>query len=301
MRKQKKIKVQTTHQRACRVALIYTLLRSTLTWITDRVWLDMHPYIRVILCSLLPLAVVLFLYDRMRKVDRNEFYRLRPITPDGVAVWILFGIGANSFATMLNLPVQRFLSGFEAFEVAATHLPATAAEYIIGIFVFCLLPAVLEELFCRGIILREYERYGTFFAVVAAASMFAVLHMTVASFVFTWVLGIVLAVVVLKTNSVYPAIIMHFSVNLFSLTRNYLTYLMPPIMQELWMAVQIFVLGLCAFGFVFAMAMLVKLNGKAHIIQRDYSQRFGISISFILLISIYILHHIRLLTEMIFV
>ncbi len=297
MRKLKRIKEKTAHQRACFFALIFILLLSGATALVDVFRPELPQHMRVVLCSSLPLAIVLLLYDRTRNVHRGAFYRLQPIAPGSVGIWILFGIGANGFATVFNAPIQNYLSGYEAFEMVSTQAPTSVTEFIIGIIVLCLLPAILEELFCRGIILREYERYGALFAVLAAASMFALLHMTVASFVYTWVLGIVLAIVVLKTNSVYPAMLMHFSANFFSLTRSYLSYLMPTELQTLWLAVQIFLIGLLAFGFFFAMMMLVKIHGKENKVRRDKNQRFGISICFLILILLYVFNHIRLLAE----
>lgn len=296
----RKLKEKTPHRRVCIFAAWLVILMSAFSFAADRLFPSISPYLRILLCSSVPLAVILLFYGRVRHLNVRSFYRLKPIAPTAVGVWIVFGIGANCFATVLNAPVYRLLAAFDAFEAVSVAVPETMGEYVLGIVFTALFPAVLEELFCRGAVLREYERYGTVFSVFAAALMFALLHMSVASFVFTWVLGIVLAVVVLKTDSLYPAVIVHFSVNLFSLTRGYLNSLMPSAMQPMWEVVQVFVLAVGAFGFAVALAMLFMIHGRAPRKKRDPDAAFGVSLSFVFLIVVYILNHIRLLAEMLF-
>ncbi len=300
MRILKKIKEKTPHRRVCIFAAWLVILMSSFSFVADRLLPQLSPYVRILLCSSLPVFLVLLFYGRVRHLNVLAFYRLKPIAPTAVVVWILFGIGANCFATILNVPVIRLLAKFDAFEAVSIAVPETIGEYVLGIVLTALLPAILEELFCRGAVLREYERYGTVFAVFAAASMFALLHMSVASFVFTWVLGIVLAVVVLKTDSLYPAIIMHFSANLFSLTRGYLDSLMPSAVQPLWEVLQVFALAVGAFGFAACLAMLFMIHGRTPLKKRAPDAVFGMSLSFVFLILVYIYNFIRLLAEMLF-
>lgn len=292
------LREKTPHRRVCIFAAWLVILMRLSSWLTDWLLPNISPYLRIFLCSSLPLAVLLLFYGRVRQMKVRSFYRLNPIAPTAVGVWILFGIGANCFATLLNAPIYALLSGYDAFNAVGVAVPESMGEYILGIVFAALLPALLEEMFCRGAVLREYERYGTVFSIFAAASVFALLHMSVASFVFTWVLGLVLAVVVHKTDSLCPAVILHFSANLFSLTRDYLNALMPSGVQPIWEVVQLFVLVIGAFGFVFAFIMLFMLHGKGRRKPRDPNASFGFSFSFLFLIAYYIYSHIQLILEM---
>lgn len=291
------IQEKAPHRRVCIFAAWLVILMAVFSRVTDRVFPELAPYLRIALCSSLPVLLLLIVYGRVRRLKLRAFYRLKPIAPTAVGVWIVFGIGANCFATLLNAPIYIWLSKFDALGTVGVHVPASMGEYALGIVFTALLPAILEELFCRGAVLREYEHYGTMFSIFAAASVFALLHMSVASFVFTWVLGIVLAVVVRKTDSIYPAVIVHFSVNMFSLTRTYLTALMPSAAQPLWEVILMFVMVIGAFGFVFALVMLFMIHGRAPRKKRDPDKRFGFSFSFVFLIVVYVWNHIRLITE----
>lgn len=298
MQIRQKLREKTPHRRVCIFAAWQVILMWLFSKLTDWLLPGISPYLRIFLCSSLPLALLLVFYGRVRPMKLRSFYRINPIAPSSVGVWILFGIGANCLATLLNAPIYGMLSGYDAFEAVSVAVPETMGEYILGIVFTALVPAILEELFCRGAVLREYERYGTVFSVFAAASVFAVLHMSAANFVFTWVLGIIFAVVVNKTDSICPAVILHFSVNLFSLTRGYLNALMPSSAQPVWEVVQLFVLVAGAFGFVFAFLMLFMIHGKGRRKLRDPNASFGFSLSFVFLIANYIYNHILLILEM---
>lgn len=80
------------------------------------------------------------------------------------------------------------------------------------------MPGILEELAFRGVLLsglREHLR-RPWLAVVLSAAVFAVFHVSLFRIVPTGFLGIVLAVVVLRTGSVFPAMLWHFLNNFLS-------------------------------------------------------------------------------------
>ncbi|MBA2480032.1 MAG: CPBP family intramembrane metalloprotease [Planctomycetes bacterium] len=73
-----------------------------------------------------------------------------------------------------------------------------------------LLPAICEETLCRGTLLSGLERgVGRRAAVVVSAFLFGILHLSPARFVPQFVLGLVLAIVTLRTRSIVPAMIIH--------------------------------------------------------------------------------------------
>nr|WP_263324527.1 type II CAAX endopeptidase family protein [Neobacillus sp. Marseille-Q6967] len=84
---------------------------------------------------------------------------------------------------------------------------------------FALINATLEEIIWRGILLSSIKRsVSTFYAVVITSLGFGLLHMSIGipimiSLLFSFG-GLFYAIVVLKTNSIYPAIIFHIVINL---------------------------------------------------------------------------------------
>ena len=76
-----------------------------------------------------------------------------------------------------------------------------------------ILPAILEEVAFRGILLEEYRSYGSAFAVVTTSLMFAMLHLSLENFVYYLFMGTVLGVVALAADSVLPAVGLHILIN----------------------------------------------------------------------------------------
>ena len=77
-----------------------------------------------------------------------------------------------------------------------------------------LAPAICEELLCRGTLLAGLRRsLGVRSAVLVSAFLFAALHLQPDRFMPQAILGVVLAMLVLRTGSVWPAILLHFGHN----------------------------------------------------------------------------------------
>ena len=86
----------------------------------------------------------------------------------------------------------------------------------LGLMLVCvaLVPGVCEEIFCRGILLSGFNKsLGPRFAILMSAFLFAALHMSIYRFVPQFVLGIFLAVVVLRSRSIWLAMLIHFGHN----------------------------------------------------------------------------------------
>jgi len=80
-----------------------------------------------------------------------------------------------------------------------------------------LVPAIVEELFFRGYALSGLQRgVGSIAAVVIVAAAFGLSHFMAARFVQTAVLGALLGLLVVRSGSIYPAMIAHFMHNAIS-------------------------------------------------------------------------------------
>ena len=80
-----------------------------------------------------------------------------------------------------------------------------------------MLPAFCEEFFFRGLIMRSLERFSPVMAVVGSAVLFGIMHGNLAQLLFATVIGLVLAIVVRRTDSLLPAMIIHFANNFIAI------------------------------------------------------------------------------------
>ena len=97
----------------------------------------------------------------------------------------------------------------------------TPFQYVLFSVILCVLPAVAEELFFRGVLLDSLSETGNIPRVVAVALCFALYHGNAAQLAYQFVYGVGLCVLTLKAKSVIPAIFAHFINNFAVLSLEY--------------------------------------------------------------------------------
>lgn len=91
---------------------------------------------------------------------------------------------------------------------------AVSDNFLISIIFLVALPAFFEELLFRGIVLREYSKYGKFVSVLFSAVCFAIFHFSLENFIYYFLSGIVLAATAYITNSILASFAVHLINNL---------------------------------------------------------------------------------------
>ncbi len=89
-------------------------------------------------------------------------------------------------------------------------------DLMLGLFIIALTPAVCEEVWARGLIMRGYERFGVKNMIIVSALLFSILHKNIQSFIPIFIMGLVLGYVTYRTNSIFAGIIAHFTNNAFA-------------------------------------------------------------------------------------
>jgi len=128
--------------------------------------------------------------------------------------------------------------------------------YLMCVLVIAVFPAVLEELIFRGVIFNELKKHGTILAIVASSAMFAAFHLTLVQFVYQFILGVVFALVYLRTGNIMHAILLHFVNNFFIITYTFIAG--NDYMSYTWNALTIVTAILLAIIGTFAIIGLVK-------------------------------------------
>lgn len=86
------------------------------------------------------------------------------------------------------------------------------------------LPAICEEIFFRGFVMRAFERKSPVTAVIMSALIFAIMHGNLQQLVYAFLCGIILGTVVMLTDSLLAGCMIHFTLNTLSVIISY-----PPI------------------------------------------------------------------------
>lgn len=92
----------------------------------------------------------------------------------------------------------------------------------LNLLLLAVLPALVEEYVFRGLIFLGYKKRNPLKAVLLSAVLFGFMHLNINQFSYAFVLGIVLALLVYATGSIIPGILVHFTINGYSVVVSYI-------------------------------------------------------------------------------
>ena len=122
---------------------------------------------------------------------------------------ILLQIGLLSLG-MLNDAFLRFLERF-GYQGTIPQLPNLNGFGLVAtIFCIAVLPAIFEEIFFRGVLLKGLRSFGTVGGIFLCGALFALYHQNPAQTIYQFICGIAFAFLAVRSGSVLPTIISHF-------------------------------------------------------------------------------------------
>ncbi len=135
---------------------------------------------------------------------------------------VLIGIGFCAFANMATGIASSIFEGFGInYEVDFGENPQGVLGIILSILATAVVPALVEEFACRGILMGALRKFGDGFAVLTTAIMFGLMHGNFQQIPFAFMVGLILGYVAVKCNSIWPAVLIHFYNNLSSVIFDY--------------------------------------------------------------------------------
>ena len=85
-----------------------------------------------------------------------------------------------------------------------------------------IVPAFVEELLFRGMILSNLRPYSESGAILISALLFGLMHQTPFQIFYTTAVGVVFGIVYVKTGTIWSGVLLHFFNNFFSVIQTYL-------------------------------------------------------------------------------
>ena len=148
-------------------------------------------------------------------ITRTNPLRLIPfhkISISTVGMVILFGLLLIPVMTWINLISMMFVEN----TVAAIDQQMQRNSLLFNLLLMAVMPAFSEEFMIRGIYFQQYRESGIFKGAVISGLVFGLMHMNFNQFSYAAVLGIILALLVEATGSIFSSIIVHFVFNAYS-------------------------------------------------------------------------------------
>lgn len=175
------------------------------------------------LVSLVSFFGVAIIYSIIAKMNLGETYPTQKLGFKLTSQLVFFGL---SIAMIANYVSNMTIGVFDMFGIDANvdiDYPCdNALEVLLFYITVAVLPAFVEEFAFRGVILKIMRKHSDSMAVMVSGVMFGLMHGNFTQIPFALVVGLVLAFITVKTNSLIPAIIIHFLNNGLSVTLSLL-------------------------------------------------------------------------------
>lgn len=146
---------------------------------------------------------------------QSDFHiSLKPGITNKLPPLIIMSVGCITAVGLATNLIQWLLShtGIH-FHSNAPEVPHNAVGIILLFLSSAAVPAIVEEILFRKVILEKLMPYGKSFAVIISAFLFALMHNNPTQLFYAFTGGILLGITTLKTESIFSAIIIHFSNN----------------------------------------------------------------------------------------
>ncbi len=125
------------------------------------------------------------------------------------ALLLVFGLApvAEFCAEIVYRHVSRDLTSEQV--VLAVARGSSAGGFLVVLLIAAVVPALVEEGLCRGIVFRSFERYGPTVTILLTSLLFGALHLEPTQAAGTIVLGFAFGLARWHTGSLVPSIIGH--------------------------------------------------------------------------------------------
>lgn len=170
-----------------------------------------------IACAWMPAfasIIMFFIYNALTGYKPKELFSAKSVTPKFVITAIVITLFLQQVSILLMSGLSVVLYGM-GYEVLFNYEMSTdAPTQIASFFSSVILAPVAEELFFRGIVLRNVAKVSQRFAIFFSAMIFGLMHGNPYQMILGFLIGIVLGYITVKTGSIIPAILCHMANNL---------------------------------------------------------------------------------------
>jgi membrane protease YdiL (CAAX protease family) len=202
--------IKTVHSGQSGVPLDFEDIMQTLT----------GEYMLIILfvSAIVALLICLLIY-RWRKIRVFEHMKLKSAEPKILFLAIPTGLAIEFTAMVIfSLTASLFKQSAQAYESMVSGMMSSWFAFIaVG-----LVAPIVEDFIFRGLILNELRRnYSVTVAIIIQAVLFGAMHLNISQGVYATFAGLILGIIAVSANSVWPAVIGHIMMNSSALFLSY--------------------------------------------------------------------------------
>lgn len=188
-----------------------------LFWLFHSPWTDtLVQYLFLIGIAYIPAYLLVFWLPRDRK---------RPRKVSGKEILVSFamamGLGYvfNLLGNGINLLVGSVIGkSFEEMNPVMSMVDQITPSMVLYT---CMIGPFMEELLCRGFLLKRARVFGDWTAVVFTALIFGLMHGNITQFLYATVLGLIFGYLAVKTNGIRASVLIHMMINSYNMALSW--------------------------------------------------------------------------------
>lgn len=159
-------------------------------------------------------VIMFFAFNAVNKVDSRAMFSTRNITAGMLGRFVLMAFAFHTVGMILEYGVDFVLysTGYEvtSFNYETKNDAATVLTDVVSSVIAA---PIAEELFFRGVVLKQTSRVSARFGIVFSAVMFGLMHGNPYQFVMATMIGLFFGYITVKTDSLIPSIVCHIAIN----------------------------------------------------------------------------------------
>lgn len=160
--------------------------------------------------------VVVYVFVSTQKINFNLFDKTR-VSISSYGFSILLALGVFFVALLPNYYLQLLFAKLNITATVILPTFTTLTDYLLGIFIICILPPIGEELIFRKALCDSLEGVDEWKIIILSGIIFSLTHFNLAQTFYQFFIGCVLAYLYLKTRNITLAILIHFINNFLAL------------------------------------------------------------------------------------
>lgn len=167
----------------------------------------------------------IILKDCFKKPEKSKLWCFK---------WIVISIGVSNLLGRISVIIAELIKN--VFSISANTSTTSSASdlfsLLINFIVIVLFAPFFEELLFRGLIFRNIQKIGTFFAIITTGIAFGLWHNNYTQTVMAMFTGIFLCYIFHKTQSIIISMLCHFINNLLSFALSSSSKILNSILQS---------------------------------------------------------------------
>lgn len=159
------------------------------------------------------LLIPALIYVLVMKIDIIKCIPYRKIKLSDAVSSLLIGYCLVPLVLLINVISSVFATNY----LNSSTTEISQYPFIIQLLLMAFLPTIAEEFVFRGLFYHSYRKNGVLGAAILSGVIFGAIHLNINQFCYACVMGMVFALMVEITGSMFSSMLAHFAVNSYSI------------------------------------------------------------------------------------